>query len=568
MCRALVFLCSAAAACQPQSAESNGDVGRLWTPTTASRISGVDLGAVRTTIQTRLRQSPPPAVSSDGWRHVRGLYQTFHGAPLWLGARGLDRRRAVALIDAVRSSRNDAFKLDVFPLDGIAAALTALRSAPQPTAGQLADADVMLTSLYASYSEGLLAGQIDPRTVSQDWHIDPREERVDTALARAIRAATLERGFETLRPREAEYQTLQQQLVRYRALVANGGWPQVPKGRALRPGASESVTRLTALRRRLESEELVPSRGARVEAINATPAVGRTVYDTTLAGGVARFQIRHGIVVDSTLGPETVAALNVPAQYRLGQIAANLERFRWLPRALGSRYILVNVPAFRLQAFDRDTQALEMKVIVGADYEGRNTPVFSDSMQYVVFRPYWDVPDSIAKKEVWSKADTDGDFLARNDFEAVTDHGKQRVRQRPGPKNALGLVKFMFPNDFNIYFHDTPDDQLFAKDVRAFSHGCIRVEQPARLAQFVLGWPEDSVRQQMQSGHDDHRVALPQKIPVYIVYLTTYVKDGALYFGNDLYDRDDALVQAMGSGAVPSAEAERKLLAVRKLAGG
>ena len=171
-------------------------------------------------------------------------------------------------------------------------------------------------------------------------------------------------------------------------------------------------------------------------------------------------------------------------------------------------------------------------------------------------------------KEVWSKADTDGDYLARNDFEVVSDHGKQRVRQRPGPKNALGLVKFMFPNDFNIYFHDTPDDQLFAKDVRAFSHGCIRVEQPARLAQFVLGWPEDSVRRQLASGHDDPRVALPQKIPVYIVYLTTYVKDGALYFGNDLYDRDDALVQAMGSGAVPSAEAERKLLAVRKLAGG
>src|SRR5436190_8153536 len=151
-----------------------------------------------------------------------------------------------------------------------------------------------------------------------------------------------------------------------------------------------------------------------------------------------------------------------------------------MPRSLGARYIFVNVPAFQLQAFDSGRVALEMKVIVGAEYEGRATPVFSDSMEYVIFRPYWDVPPKIAENELIPKG-------VPADFEETTEGGELHFRQRPGPKNALGLVKFMFPNDFNIYLHDTPQDNLFDKDVRAFSHGCIRLEKPDELASWVLG---------------------------------------------------------------------------------
>jgi murein L,D-transpeptidase YcbB/YkuD len=258
--------------------------------------------------------------------------------------------------------------------------------------------------------------------------------------------------------------------------------------------------------------------------------------------------------------------MNVPAQYRAAQIAANLERYRWLPRSLGIRYIVVNVPEFKLQAYDSGQQKLEMKVIVGSEYEDRKTPVFSDSMEFVIFRPYWNVTDQIAEKEYWPKIRSDPGLLARENMEVVNDHGRQRIRQRPGSKNALGLVKFMFPNDFNIYLHDTPNDRLFDKDVRAFSHGCIRVEKPVDLAQFALRWPPDKVEAAM-NGSDDHTVKLPSKIPVYILYFTTFVRDGQLHFGNDLYLRDEQLVTEMGPAAIPSPESVRAAQVLRQMAG-
>jgi murein L,D-transpeptidase YcbB/YkuD len=177
------------------------------------------------------------------------------------------------------------------------------------------------------------------------------------------------------------------------------------------------------------------------------------------------------------------------------------------------------------------------------------------------------VTDQIAEKEYWPKLRSDPGLLDRENMEVVNDHGRQRIRQRPGPKNALGLVKFMFPNDFNIYLHDTPNDGLFEKDIRAFSHGCIRVEKPTELAEWVLGWPEDKVRTQME-GSNDHTVKLPRKIPVYILYFTSFVRDGQLHFGNDLYARDDSLVTEMMPSAIPTPETVRMAQVLRQMAGG
>jgi len=196
-----------------------------------------------------------------------------------------------------------------------------------------------------------------------------------------------------------------------------------------------------------------------------------------------------------------LAELRTVNRARLGQIAANLERHRWLPRTLGGdggRYVVANVPAFRLTAYEGEKKALEMKVVVGKDYEDRKTPVFADSMQTVVFRPYWNITDSIAAKETWPKIRANPGYMEEEQLETYTEGGKTRLRQKPGEKNSLGLVKFLFPNTFNIYLHDTPSRTLFQKDVRAFSHGCIRLERPAELAAWVLGWPVDSVRRAMQ----------------------------------------------------------------------
>ena len=323
---------------------------------------------------------------------------------------------------------------------------------------------------------------------------------------------------------------------------------------------------LTAIRNRLAAEGIPVATGTAStdSARSSGAAASGGVYDRDLAAAVAVFQQRHSINVDSSLGSETIESMNVPASYRLGEIAANMERYRWLPRTFGTRYIFVNVPAFKLEAFDSGQKVLEMKVIVGQEYQDKATPVFSDSMETVVFRPYWDVPPSIAAKEIFPKG---SGYIARENMEVYNDHGRTAVRQRPGPKNALGFVKFLFPNDFNIYLHDTPNHALFEKDVRAFSHGCIRVEKPTELAEWVLGWPADKVEQAMHDGPDDRGVRLPRKIPVYITYFTAYINDGQLYFGNDLYGRDDKLVAVVMSGAMPSKGIVDAVQALRRIAG-
>jgi murein L,D-transpeptidase YcbB/YkuD len=382
----------------------------------------------------------------------------------------------------------------------------------------------------------------------------------------------------------------------------------VPAGRALKPGEGDSPARLAALRDRLAAEGLVggasgtagdsvhaaasdSSRGRAAAGVNtgavagrgdaaaagaagATPAprravrAGQAVYDHALAAGVAAFQSRHGIAVDSALGPETVKALNVPVAYRMGQIAANLERHRWLPRSLGARYVVANVPAFRLEAYEGGKKALEMKVVVGKDYEDRKTPVFADSMRTVVFRPYWNITDDIAAKETWPKIRANPGYMEEEQLETYTEGGKTRLRQKPGEKNSLGLVKFLFPNAYNIYFHDTPEKQLFAKDVRDFSHGCIRLEKPEELAQWALGWDAGRVQQAMVQGQDNQEVKLAQPLPVYIAYFTTYLKDGQLYFGNDLYARDAEVVAAMEARGGQSGEVVQAVEALRSLVAG
>jgi murein L,D-transpeptidase YcbB/YkuD len=543
-------------------AESGGDVVS-WTPPKPDAISGVTVDAVKSAIQQRLTGTTPKGVNADTWRHVRALYANYAGAPLWLDKEGLSTDRVGELANALASADSDAIRVDSYPVGDLANAVSALRSTKTPTAEQLADADVLMTSTFAAFGEDMLTGQIDPKRMSQSWYISTREEGIDSALARTLRESPVDRSIALIRPQNPAYDSLRVELIHYRELAAKGDWPTVPKGPALKPGQSDSRARLTALGARLRAEGYLPA-DSTAQASDSTGGSTRMKYDTALAGAVASFQAHHDIGVDSMLGPETVDALNKPVNFRLGQIAANLERYRWLPRSLGDRYILVNVPAFELQAYDQGKQALQMKVIVGQDYEGKATPVFSDSMEFVVFRPYWIVTDSIANKEIYPKAEADPGYLDRNNYEIVTIEHRKRVRQKPGDKNSLGLVKFMFPNDFNIYLHDTPQGELFKKDVRAFSHGCIRLEHPDQLAQFVLGWPMDSVHKEMEQGRDDHRVNLKKKIPVYIVYFTTYLKNGELYYGNDLYRRDDTLVQQIASAAESDSASARAVQTLRQ----
>ncbi|HEV8232982.1 MAG TPA: L,D-transpeptidase family protein, partial [Gemmatimonadaceae bacterium] len=531
-------------------------------------------------IVKRLAAAPPSAVTADHWRHVKSLYGTFSNNLLWLDENGAHQPRVSALLNAVADADSDALRLDAYPLVDLSRSLGAIDKEQKPTADALADADLLLSATFVAYGESMLTGQTDPAGLGQNWHISAREERVDSALTLTLREDDFGAGLVRMRPQDPGYDSLRTQFVHFRDLVSRGAWDTVPAGRQLKPGDSDSPTRLAALRARLIAEGFLSDSAAMgvagtdstsdtAKVVKKAARAGRTgpgVYDRRLAGAVAEFQARHAIGVDSMLGKETVDAMNVPAEYRLAQVAANLERYRWLPRALGNRYIIVNVPQFHLAAYDSGQQTLEMKVIVGQEYEDKATPVFSDSMEFVIFRPYWNITDAIARKEIWPKVDADPGYLAANNMEVYNDHGVRRVRQLPGPKNSLGLVKFMFPNDFNIYLHDTPNGELFKKDVRAFSHGCIRLEKPAELAQWVLGWDADRVQQAMHDGSNNHQVNLPKKIPVYIVYFTAYARGGQLYFGNDLYDRDSKLVEQVKGVALQSPETAKAIEALRELA--
>jgi len=561
---ALATLIAISACSRGESAsDTEAETAAPWAPEQLTSVNGVPAAEIMTAMKAKLAEEAPPTIDGEQWRHAKALYKAYGDKPLWLTSKGLHEARTSALTDAILAVHSDAMRVDDYPIGRLATALAAVKGSDKATADQLAEADVVLTASYAALGEDLLTGQINPKTVSQSWFVDPQEENVDSALVRGLRIDALDRSLTTMRPQDPDYQALRVELDRYRKLVLAGGWPRVPLTKSVKPGERISPAVATALRTRLTAQGIAIAGAPQGDTSRASATAPAATYDRSLAGAVAEFQARSGIVVDSVLGGGTLEALNMPAQYRLAQIAANMERYRWLPRTLGSKYIFVNVPAFRLQAYDAGKVALEMKVIVGEEYENRSTPVFSDSMEYVVFRPYWLVPTGIAQKEIFPKGQG---YLAANNMEVYTAQGETRVRQRPGEKNALGLIKFMFPNDFAIYLHDTANPELFDQDVRGFSHGCIRVQHPDRLANFVLGWPVDRINTAMNSGEDDTTVRLPSKIPVYIAYVTTYMRDNRLYFGNDLYSRDDKLVEAVSAAAMPTTKAVEAVQALRRIA--
>jgi murein L,D-transpeptidase YcbB/YkuD len=294
---------------------------------------------------------------------------------------------------------------------------------------------------------------------------------------------------------------------------------------------------------------------------------GSELYDDQLQAAVTRFQERHGLAPDGRVGPKTLEALNVPIEQRIDQMLLSLERRRWMPDDRGQRYVFVNLADFELKVVDEPKTVLDTRVVVGAPYH--RTPVFSAAMTYAEINPYWNVPSSIARNELLPKIKEDPGYLAANNFELLSDWSDSavaidpasidwegvtpdtltyRIRQRPGAGNALGHIKFMFPNQFNVYLHDTPARSLFDKVERSFSHGCIRVYQPENFGAVVLaqdGWSLDRIDAAIATG-ERTIVTLAEPLPVHIAYLTAWVnKDGTVHFRNDVYGRDAILADAL-----------------------
>ena len=397
-----------------------------------------------------------------------------------------------------------------------------------------AELDLLLTDAYLAAAHDLVHGRVPPRAVHPGWSLSGRTADLPATLSQALLRGRVGEALVALRPPTAQYGRLRRALAHYRQLEAQGGWATLA-GRTLHPG--DAGPEVLALRARLAAE-------------GALEAGDTAVFDSVLEAAVRRFQRRNGVADDGTVGPATRAALNVTAERRVRQLRAALERERWLPASLGRRYVAVWIPACELQAVQGGRVALESRVIGGKT--GWHTPIFSAPMTTVIFNPYWNIPPSILGREVLPRQRRDPSYFSREGIEAVRDGGSVRYRQVPGPRNPLGEVKLVFPNPYNVYLHDTSSPSLFARDERAFSHGCVRVEKPLELAAFALaetpGWTAEAVLA-AGGGSRERPVALAEPIPVHVFYRTAWVDDdGEVQFRRDLYGLDARLERALGSG--------------------
>jgi murein L,D-transpeptidase YcbB/YkuD len=490
---------------------------------------------------------------------VLRFYERRGFGPAWSTGHGL-KSEAFDLAAALAEAPRDGLEPADAQAGQVRSRLEALTPqgrapTPPPEPVMLAETDILLTRSFFKHAAHLQGGMIDPARLPSDWHLRPGRADLVHELETALSGHDVASALERLVPQHPGYTALRDLLARYRAIQQRGGWPPVSAGPPLRPGSTGE--RVRQLRARLAaSGDLDPARS------------GGAAYDTALAAAVRRFQASHGLEPTGVVREHEIAELDLPVSARVRQILLNLERWRWLPAALGERYVVVNIPAFSLELRDRGRVELAMRVVVGREMS--RTPMFSDSITHLVFNPVWDVPPDIAKKEVLPAVQKDPAYLAKNHLRLYRGHGRERrevdparvdfrrltpetfgfaVKQDPGPENSIGRVKFVCPNPFSIYLHDTPAGHLFGATQRDFSHGCVRVERPFDLALHLLrgkaDWDSARVAQAMDTLVTK-TVRLPAPVPVHILYWTAWVDDaGTPQFRRDVYAVDSLLTVAL-----------------------
>ena len=494
---------------------------------------------------------------------LTALYSADAFAPLWVDASGHPNRDAVdalALLKGAHLEGLDPVDYNARTLDGLAVALTAART---PVVSGIAAFDATLSVNTLRYLRQLHMGRVDPRAIGFRMTVPADVHDFAALLRSAVSNHRVGEAAAELTPPLALYRALRGSLARYRLLAADPTLENPPPvGISVRPG--QPYTGLDTLHRWLVALGDLPT--------DVPASAGLSMYEGPIVEGVKRFQRRHGLDADGVLGKSTQAALRVPLAWRVRQIELALERLRWLPHLGTERFIAVNIPMFHLWGWDsipaNGAPSFGMGVIVGRALNTQ-TPVFVEEMEYLIFRPYWNIPPSIMRHETLPALERDPDYLRRQDMEIVAGpgddarpvaltadslaqlrQGRLRVRQRPGAKNALGLVKFVFPNDSNVYLHGTPAPQLFSRTRRDFSHGCVRVEDPVALAEWALkeqdDWTRDRVVTAMNASQS-RRVNLARPIQVILFYLTAVVmpEDGSIRFAEDIYRHDTRLDEAL-----------------------
>ena len=428
--------------------------------------------------------------------------------------------------------------------------------------------DIALTGTYLKWANDYYRGIANPRDKKDSsWLVKPNKIKLNKALATFLGERKSRYNYYEFAPLHPEYDQLKQALATYRAQERAGGWPALPATTVLKPGQYSPA--VAALRKRLLDSEggEAPSAPAPTTAKPGQPAdVSALTYDAKLQEAVKKFQEDAGLKADGIVRGETLKQLNVPIGTRIDQLILNMERWRWLPKKFEPNYLLVNIPEYTLHVIEADKEAFNMRVIVGKVLH--ETPVFSDKMEYVVLAPYWNVPFSIIDIELRDKLAANPSYLDRLDMEVVKGSGrkatvvdpgsvdwanvtqetfKYTLRRRPGPKNDLGDVKFIFPNSNDIYLHDTPHDELFSQSSRSFSHGCVRLSEPIKLAEYLLRdrpeWDKQTILDTIAT-HREKYITLKEKLPVYLVYFTAWADaSGHPHFRDDIYGLDKKLAR-------------------------
>jgi murein L,D-transpeptidase YcbB/YkuD len=428
------------------------------------------------------------------------------------------------------------FEPDAFAAPGLDALLTSSDARARQN-GQ-----VQLISRVLAYARAVRAGRLSTDAFLDDWGLRPQPYDPAADFVRAVQGDQLKTWLDGLPPPYTGYDDLRHGLQMYRQIAAKGGWAKISDGPPLTPNMKSP--RVLELRARMAAEDPM------------APSLGGDVYDDALVQAVKRAQKRYGLRDDGVVSGQTLAALNTPIDERIGQIIANMERWRWLPPELATDRIQVNVAAAVLTVFHADTPIMSMRAVTGRP--GDETPMLSSEIQSIVFNPPWNVPSSIAAKELWPKERAHPGYLSAHSFVVIHDGDNVRLQQRAGDASALGRIKFDFPNSYGVYLHDTPSRGLFNGYGRLASHGCVRLQRPLDLAKLVMQgdevWTPDVIDAAIAAGKTV-RAPLPRPISVYLLYWTAYMgTDGMMNFRDDPYRWDEELMSRLkGGGAPPEA---------------
>jgi len=549
--RALLILASAAAIF-------------LWPSAATAQLFGNSSGS---DIQKRLDAAAdnPSVLCSSAVIYepgvIRHLYTSRNFRPAWIDSQG-PLPQADALLNAIRLADREGLKPQEYHLHALTALLSEWRSSRQklqsfPKDKQI-DCELLLTDALVTYGSHLLNGRVEPEQIYPDWFAHLKENHLLDIIENALNTGDIDAAIQHIMPQDPLYRGLKQTLAAYTNIAKTGGWPMIPPPGNLKKQADHAHY-LSLLRQRL----------LLTGELSSTEASSHPVsYGENIKSAVLRFQKRHALKTDGMINQATLKEMNIPVEQRIRQIALNLERLRWLPADIGRRHIFVNIADFEMAVLQDDQVVMDMSIVVGK--QKQRTSVFSGKMTHIELNPYWNIPKTIAAKEILPSVQKDPLYLKNKKIKVLEYRQNEEreidpatidwsrinpkklrysFRQDLGPGNALGRIKFLFPNKFDIYLHDTPERHLFHRTQRTFSHGCIRISKPVDLAEYLLkddpGWNRKKILSEIGKGKRQV-LKLKNPIDVHILYLTAWTdRQGDVQFRKDIYDGDPILFQAL-----------------------